>query len=131
MKEELINFETAKLAKQKGFNIPCWNFINIKGEEDEIMGWIGDNFEEKLELAKDFIDYYCPTQALLQKWLREKHNLHCDVLPIFANDPIIPSNWILSRFGITSNMELKKAGIVHKTYEEALEEGLQKNLELI
>ena len=77
--ETIITKKTAKLAKNKGFNIPCWGYINIHGELDEVMGYIGDNFEEKWEYAKDFVDYYLPSQSVLQSWLLEKHGLFINV----------------------------------------------------
>ncbi len=60
MEDTLISFETAKLAKEKGFN-----FI-----------YIIDN-----ELTKHSLI----TQSLLAKWLREVHNIIIDVKLDFFN----------------------------------------------
>lgn len=58
MKEQLISFETAKLANEKGFKFD-WQ-INF------------DIFDDSL-----FIN--SPTQSLLQKWLREEKKIHISV----------------------------------------------------
>lgn len=134
MKEQLINFETAKLAKEKGFNIPSKYSINKEAYENS-SEWTGQDFtvEDMLEAKGNTGEEYFlrPTQSLLQKWLREVYNLHFELMPIFSKHPIIPNGWIVSKFGITSNMQNKNAGIVNETYEKALEEGLQKCLELL
>lgn len=73
MKEELIGFKVAKLAKEKGFNITNRN-----------------SYDENTGLMLPLDPYgHCyalegtcpaPTQSLLQKWLREKHNIDIQVL---------------------------------------------------
>ncbi len=67
MKEQLISFETAKLAKEKGFNISnSGYFYDKKG--DKIMDTPLDKF---LWGGK----YPASTQSLLQQWFKEKHNI--------------------------------------------------------
>ncbi len=60
MKEQLIEFETAKLAKKKGFKVDGYHLEDIENHTK-------DSFISEL-----------PTQSLLQKWLREKHNFDCE-----------------------------------------------------
>ncbi len=109
-KEEIVSFETAKLAREKGL--------------DKFNG------EDFLVLA--------PTQSLLQKWLREEHNIWINILPECYS------------YGLQINMAIlcvemdgEKAKSTHKstgwwgdngeypTYEDALEDGLQQALKLI
>lgn len=103
MEEQLILSETAKLAKEKGFNIrdPKYWYPNV-------------------------------TQSLLQKWLREVHKVL--VFPFIA--------WNLITWGYNIHFidskdvyeELDKRvyhGANYKSYEEALESGLQEALKLI
>jgi hypothetical protein len=74
MKDKIVSFETAKLAKQKGFNITCDKGYYITGGNivnDPVVMLTYEN-------ERDF--YYSPTQSLLQKWLRENHNLHITVI---------------------------------------------------
>jgi len=76
MKEQLIKFETAKLANEVGFDIECENFISIYNNKSEsVYGYIGEVFEYQREVAKKHILYEQPTQSLLQKWLRKEHNI--------------------------------------------------------
>jgi len=128
MKERLIKSETAKLAKEKGFDIMCNDFIDSYNEENELMGYIGDSFEEKYNMAEEFIQYYLPTQSLLQKWLREvnKINIRVGSTSLTCHFPYVEKLY---------DDGTQMAGIPfrgnYKTYEEALEIGLQEGLKLI
>jgi len=66
MKEDLILFETAKLAKEKGFNLVT------RHSYDGVGQFMSDQWN-KWAVHKDF----CPatTQSLLQKWLREIYGI--------------------------------------------------------
>ena len=119
MEEKLISEETGKLAKEKGFNIPCWKYIDIYGEEDDLMGFIGDTFEEKFDLGKASVDFYLPTQTFLQKWLREEHNINVYCTPC-EHDESLWYNNIASQTPVFTG-----------TYEESLEVGLLEVLKLI
>jgi hypothetical protein len=134
MNEELITFETAKLAKEKGFN---WNTIhyfeeelitNVVREYQSETGQPGyaDPYDWNLpdEYNPDYTNWSRPTQSLLQKWLREVHNIYIWVSPIAVNDY---KYTILS--GIFLKWEGEKFGL--DTYESALEIALQKGLTLI
>jgi hypothetical protein len=131
--EELVSYLTAKLAKDKGFDIPTqdkYQFINWEYPE---MGTILNQGERRFGGISNwnhscFQDKYrqyvsAPTQSQLQKWLREVHNL------------IISVNY---------NHEIKKYCAEHEgtycyefaydwcqTYEQALETALQEALKLI
>ena len=88
MKEQLISFETAKLAKEKGFDIPClyayriWR-ENIKKTDKNPLQGLNIEYEPYMGGSSASIKFYyqskqytlAPTQSLLQKWLREKHNI--------------------------------------------------------
>lgn len=66
MIEEIISFETAVLAKEKGFDLRATSSMYM------CMG----EHEGKLGNSTDCHKYICaPTQSLLQKWLREKHGI--------------------------------------------------------
>jgi hypothetical protein len=126
MKENLITFETAKLAKEKGFILG----IGWHGFEDMFFTETGEpsNNHRGGNLCR-------PTQSLLQKWLREIHHIGITIftLEIELEDG---SGW-----GIDYDYDLKKLtnGVTHlpkkplsfKSYEEALEYGLQEALKLI
>ena len=125
MKEQLISFETAKLAKEKGFpqepnrlKIPYYNY---KGEfKGDVTDFLRKYLRE--EDTSDVESVSAPTQSMLAKWLREKHNIH---LIAYKNINIDGYDWCyITTDGITNINS-------YKTYEEAYEIGLQVALKLI
>lgn len=115
MEEQIISFETAKLANKKRFDWWAKDRYNRKGLFNESKAW----------------SVSAPTQALLQKWLREEHKLWVDVgikeryetttinfeiWSVEENDWIANHDWFNTTF---------------QSYEEALEQGLKTALELI
>jgi len=113
MEEQLINFGTAKLAKEKGFNILTDMFFTIKGDKYLIR---------YLDKVASPTGIACPSQSLLQKWLREVHKIHMYI------------ELTIKGFGIDMFSEPKGRCNIrkyYKTYEEALEESLQEALKLI
>lgn len=140
MKEDIIKFKTAKLAKEKGFDWRCKLFYNIKD------GLITTNLKLDLsggaEYARFIIDKQdtsclipAPTQSLLQKWLRDVHKIH-----VSAWCNASGWGWEIERTNGThiSIMDIDgdikgtnpESGMF-STYEEALEEGLYQSLLLI
>lgn len=82
MKDELVTFETGKLAKEKGFDEFTKSYFNAKGELF--------NFYAKLAnhtIGVHNLQCTAPTQSLLQRWLREKHGHHIMVIPT------VTANW--------------------------------------
>ena len=64
MEEIRVSFETAKLAKEKGFDIDCgWKLRKLEN------GSFTHTNSSELGIEQ-------PTQSLLQKWLREVHNIN-------------------------------------------------------
>ncbi len=121
MEDQLITFETAKLAKDKGFDVDC----NSYHESSEVMYRKGgkDNWNQYYEM------WSAPTQSLLQKWLREMYNIHVTTISN-RNTKWNYGIYDISKksYGcIEDNYEYK----VYKTYEEALEAGLYEGLNLI
>jgi hypothetical protein len=138
MKEQLITFETAKLAKEKEFfdksnngeiRLSQDNFYNENGVKFKFNDiFLGDKIGDLTKC------YNAPTQSLLQKWLREKHNIHINIMfPINEDDYI---NTPLFKIQILEKIPqslLKRytTGSDFSTYEEALEKGLTEALKLI
>lgn len=127
MQEQLISFKTAKLAKKKGYAI-----------SNQLV------YDENLEilLPKDpaypgWHDYAicngicaAPTQSLLQKWLREIHNIHIEI-DLDTDDRFYilkPYKYVID---IYQDIEHKFIKELIDSYEEALEIGLQEALKLI
>lgn len=114
MKDELIKIETALLAKEKGFKDITFNKRASNGELYEI-----DDF---------------PTQSLLQKWIREVHNIYIYVEPFWdslehalneKSKPEFVGWWIDETIGESEPAEY------HSTYEQALEQALIEALQSI
>ena len=133
MKEELISFETAKLAKEVGFDTPTWFFYTVQGTVSEHLpeGFAGLNEElwqtnsTHKELANPYFLASAPTQSLLQRWLREKHKVLVWIKPI----PSV-GKWSVY-VDDTIGRHLVADYIFKDTYEEALEAGLLEALKLI
>ena len=129
MEEQLISFETAKLAKEKGFNTSNTGYRYDK-KGDRIM-------DTPLDRLLWGTNYPIATQSLLQKWLREVHGIHIQVYTM--------ERWLESGNDMETYFEvnlktthrlnglsnIKFNMLTFKTYEEALENGLQKGLKLI
>ena len=126
MEDTRVTFETAKLAKEKGFNALCYDAFNSKGNLYS-NGWCEYIYDNKVEIpfgsgVLESQDILAPTQSLLSKWLREKHNIH---LIAYKNINIDGYDWCyITTDGITNINS-------YKTYEEAYEIGLQEALKLI
>ncbi|MFW5793603.1 MAG: hypothetical protein ACOCWC_04915 [Bacteroidota bacterium] len=109
MKEQLITLKTAMLAHDKGFNTLT---PTLSGLEYDNKGFCGG-----AEIV---------TQSLLQKWLREEHELH---ITIDYHKSVKYSCRISDE--VDQSLSYDLFGEVFPTYEDALEAGLQKALKLI
>jgi len=126
MKEELITYETAVLAKEKGFNEPCMDYCwSDKTLIQSAIGSCTNGIPFKQEQFKDIsrkkrVYTICiPTQSLLQRWLREEHNLNVYCNPIEDDSHKWYNNIASHNPPFTG------------TYEEALEVGLYEALKTI
>ena len=133
MKEQLVNFETAKLAKEKGFD------EEVRDSYHKVEGWLHDN---------DYPDTWnslgavsAPTQSLLQKWLRDTHSI--EVQPMCCYHYQLRKQYHLGIMFINkenkvhtmiineTDKSLDTVNRYYSSYEEALEEGLYEALKLI
>jgi len=120
MQEQIVNFETAKLAKERGFTESCWQWYDTIGNiKEHKFSTTSNRYDDELA---------APTQSLLQKWLREIHGIHID----FQYDLESDMKTINVSFSVINNEgSLYNEKKEYLKYEEALEEGLQQALELI
>ena len=72
MHDELISFETAKLAKEKGFRERC-----IEHYYDDTKDLYRSSTPQCYNFGGNTSD--APTQSLLQRWLREEKYLFANV----------------------------------------------------
>jgi hypothetical protein len=129
MQESLITFETAKLAKEKEFKIN--EHLSIDDENPR-------NLKSNYNPREYQPWYFNLTQSLLQKWLREVHNIkvfvttNTEVNAKYSYIVLYPptKGWSLSRdkFLRWTNT---KGSLADESYEKILEEGLQEGLKLI
>ena len=139
MQEDLISFETAKLAKEKKFNIPCENFY-IEYIDDDVADLFnyeeqrGSGYAELYRNNQEF-KYSASTQSLLQKWLREVYKIDCFPEHVFLGESANIKYKPLITTGIDDIDSEKYCnysfGNVYDTYEQAFEFGLQEALKLI
>jgi len=115
MREELISEKIAVLAHELGFKE--FNGCELCYHNNELERWCSiSGIYENYVLA--------PTQALLQKWLREVHDIHLCV-KLYSDDTY---DYTLISDKI---LEESEDDTYFDTHEEALEEGLYQGLLLI
>lgn len=123
-----ISFETAKLAREKGFNLPTNDYYYV--EKNKIISDNGDGDNEFICLNHNFYDNYfsAPYQSSLQKWLRDIHNIDCHVMGVrFTGDIEIA----YYTYAVQSIQPVGKQKYKFDSWEEALEVGLTITLNLI
>lgn len=123
IEEEYITFETAKLAKEKGFDGQCRLAFGLNGDD-------GLPFEKEI---------LRPTQQVLARWLREKKKIlvtpyisYRDIYDFDENYAGDEQVWNCSV--VTTSQHTCLYDALSKdftTYEEAMEAGLQKALKSI
>lgn len=121
MTEELVTLETAKLLKEKGFNEFCE--FAYADEDLHIMRLFSTNsFFNEIGCG-----YTAPTKSIAQKWLRENHSIH------IAVDFNQYGRWYYRLYDIKDYDFLSETEVdkIYKSYEEALEAGIQEALKLI
>lgn len=139
MTEQLITFETAKLAKELGFTWECIHFYNKKGELEDRYESSGSSTDTNVPIyLYEFYDNYnskgwlgvecsAPTQAHLQKWFREVHSLHIVV------DVTIDTEWYFTVYNLKDkrNAEIQTPAKSYETYEEALNNAFIKTFKIL
>lgn len=143
MEDQIISLETAKLAKEKGFNLKQPKAYYILEDKREMTLWVDPTVEEELKKIG-----WAPTQNLLQRWLREVHNIKvlADYFCISSDD--YEWGYVVKyeegndkrecqRLKSIESVEFYPGGyqnpvaFVKNTYEEAIEQGLREALKLI
>ena len=118
--EDYVSFETAKLLKEKGFDGECigyyWDMDKTFGIHYELLSYSDGNLRNELILA--------PTLQMAMKWLREVHNLWCEIS--WEGKGL----WCMEVFSLIDE-EFMPGSIVHeiKSYEEACEAAIKYCLE--
>jgi len=141
MHEKLISIKTALLAKQKGFN---WSVLNHFEESLLKQG----KYTSVSNISTGFANYNqasytCnqPTQALLQKWLRQKHKLYVNIEGVVTIQNHHNFYYtitygelyeeLLEVLPADPKIRINLGGGPYHTYEKTLEIGLQNALRII
>lgn len=119
IEESYVSFETARLLKEAGFDVPCYKQYSERGVQWDAS--YPENFN-----ADDW-GCSCPTQALAARWLREAHGLFIE---IFYR--ITGFNYEITYTG-TNDVAFTphEPKINFISYEGCLEDGLQEAIKLI
>ncbi len=121
MENQKISKETAILCKEKGFDIPVYDHFDLEGDiqkAEKRLNW-NDRFLFVAEIMS------CPTQSLVQRWLRETKKVIVIVRYIYEYDDT-PYSYFIYNEGNSDYVNNWTDD--YKTYEEALEAGLQEAL---
>ena len=121
IEEQFVSFETAKLLKEAGFDVPCTSQYTDNG-----FGW--DNLSRVNYNSCESL-FSRPTQALAVRWLREVHGIH-----IFSNYFFEDGTWFYVIVDLKESDEVRAIHPDIRSYqssEEALEAGLQEAIKLI
>lgn len=119
MTEQLISFEVAKLAKEKGYP----QSKSKKGKYRQ------DGSIEKLGITGSVVDdndewFEACSQSILARWLREVHKIFVTV----SYNKHIKLGW---ESHVDKKGMMEHSYYCNHSYEEALEEGLREALKLI
>lgn len=147
MNEQLISFETAKLAKERGYfngcmasythfhedyvydNDPEHPESHKKDQIDLDDRWFHKNLQLEDYSNEYFTVYEAPTQSLIQKWLRENNKILVETVAVDDWNHWIYS--VTTEGAMCSFNQLPWNGEEYSSYEEALEHGLQEAIKLI
>lgn len=131
MKEQLVSFETAKLAKELGFN---WKVRTYYGHAcNPHIAYDKEDYSIPVDFNSN--DYKglisAPTQSLLNKWIRDVHKHYIDIRICSIHSHNYGKYSVCNVFDISTGSDNLLLCITHKTYEKALEHGLYCALNLI
>ena len=144
MTDQIILFETAKLAREKGFTELCYASYHPKTKKLENTLSYSENILDRNDVeyideisitdsisynSTDSTRYDAPTQSLLQRWLREKHNIFVAVT--FNNHTLKYYYFIFTNIKEQFSNRICSLPLQFRFYEEALERALIEGLKLI
>lgn len=126
IKEQFIEYETAKLLKMAGFNELCRYAYYT-------TGLVSAMHERNCKLSPGYVSR--PTQSVAARWLREKKGLH--VYAIQTNLPLTEPQTTEWEWGYVVTKVDDPNGrdnfidMYYTSYEEAMEAGIRHALELV
>lgn len=132
IEEQFVSFETAKLLKEAGFDVPTSTHYSNSGEVWQSSAPEDYNDDKSCKACSR------PTQALAAKWLCEVYGLHVMITPYYdcsvdADGEIVDKRmyWgYMILYAATGNLA-EDNDERFDNYEQALEAGLRKVIKLI
>lgn len=128
IEESYVSFDTSKLLKEAGFDVPCNSYYELDGGEVVRKDGIGSSDYNAYE------DTVCsrPTQALAARWLREVHDTFVKMERVGSFDgKEFRFYWSFSIISVSTACLKSISGGRYDGYEEALEVGIVQVLERI
>ena len=134
MNEQFISSEIAEKLKKLNFNEPClgWYEYDEDGEFLVLLSGVRGNKKYRHingyfgvlqhDLTKN--KTLAPLYQQAQKWLREVHNIHIQIIFLPLNNRYVFEIYKYGEYNIESVLE-------YSTYELALEQGILEALKLI
>lgn len=114
--EQYVSFDTAKMLKEAGFDIPCTS------QYTEGMGvW---NVEYPYYFNREDLGYSRPTQALAARWLLERHGF-------FIEDYILVNGQFAYRLFRNGRNLVSEQSDMYESLQDCIEDALQEALRLI
>ena len=132
IEESYVSFNTAKLLKEAGFNVPCMGvYVTDRTGYYEFREY--DNKQTKDDLCWNTEDgfqyeYLAPTQALADKWLREMYNV---AIYSLYDDDMEQWFYVIDAFAKNPVINGFQSGSEYDDYESAFEDGLREAIKLI
>ena len=123
--EQYIEFETAKLLKEKGFNEDCMFVVNLDSN-----GILPCSFGTKNSEIDNKNIVTIPPQSLVMRWLREVYGLFIEIHTFYESEelPFACRYQIISNNKDYESMEDESDECFY-TYEEAVEAAITECLE--
>ena len=124
-----VSLEVAKLLKEAGFD---WeehyprNFCYVNDNTE-----LFDKSVLKNYIGEDDVIYLAPTLDITQRWLREVKDIDVYIFPTTNNKRGCVYEWGIKTFGRALWVEGQPYTNQYETYEEALEVGIKKAIEII
>ena len=132
IEEQFVSFDTAKMLKEAGFDVPCRGIYRAY----RIGTFVFHEYDRKSakdDLCRNAVDgfqyeYLAPTQALAARWLREVYNLA--IYSLYDDDM---EQWFYVVDAFTKNPVINgfQSGSEYDDYESAFEDGLREAIKLI
>ena len=132
IEESYVSFDTARMLKEAGFDVPCRGIYRAYRMGNSVFREY-DRKNTKDDLCRNDVDgfqyeYLAPTQALAARWLREVYNVA--IYSLYDDDT---EQWFYFIDAFTKNSAINgfQSGSEYDDYESAFEDGLREAIKLI